>query len=125
MAIVDTAPVSSQVLNVQGTAVLPVSFAPAALAFAAQAVGTTSGSQTVTLTNNTSSSLALTSFVASGGFAVSPGGTKPCGASVAARGACTFTMGFAPRSVGTVNGVVTVTYGTGNQQMLAVTGSGQ
>ena len=32
---------------------------------------------------------------------------------------------FAPRSVGTVNGVVTVTYGTGNQQMLAVTGSGQ
>src|SRR5205085_264297 len=52
--VTDTAPVAQQILNLTGTAVLPVSFTPPTLTFSAQTVGTTGTPQTVTMSNNQS-----------------------------------------------------------------------
>src|SRR5581483_1501113 len=126
LIIADNSTVSPQVLNVSGTAALAVSLSPASLTFAAQTVGTTSASQTVTLTNNQSTTLTLTSFVGSGDFTAVAGGTTPCGTVVAARGTCTFTVTFTPSAVGTVPGAVSVTdSATGSPQVVTLGGTGQ
>ncbi len=119
----DSATVGTQVLNLSGTAALPVSFSPATLTFAAQPVGTTSGAKTVTLTNNQSVLLSINSIVASGEYTVVPG---TCGASLAAKGKCTFNVTFSPASAGTIKGVVTITHDAASSpQVMALTGTGQ
>jgi hypothetical protein len=122
----DSASVGTQVVNLSGTAALPVSLSPASLTFAAQSVGTTSATKTVTLTNNQSVALSLTSIVATGEYTAAPGVATPCGASVAAKGKCTFNVTFSPTSTGTIKGVVTVTHNaSGSPQVVASTGTGQ
>lgn len=124
--IADSSTVSPQVLNISGTAALAVSFSPASLTFTSQTVGTTSASQTVTLTNNQSTTLTLTSFVGSGDFTAVAGGTTPCGTTVAAKGKCTFVVTFTPSAVGTLPGAVTVTdNASGSPQSVTLTGTGQ
>ena len=124
--ITDTAPISQQVLNLQGTAVLPVSFAPATLTFAAQTVGTTSASQTVTMTNNQTTTLTINSIAGSGDFAAVAGGTTPCGSSLAAHGHCTFTVTFTPSAVGSIKGAATVSHNAANNpQVVTLGGTGQ
>ena len=60
VTITDNTSVSPQVYNLSGAAVLPLSFSPTSLTFAAQTVGTTSAPKTVTLTNNQNTSSFLT-----------------------------------------------------------------
>jgi len=122
----DSAAIGTQVVNLSGTAALPVSFSPATLTFTAQFVGTTSAPKTVTLTNNQSVALSLTSIAASGEYAASPGGATPCGASVAAKGKCTFNVTFTPTATATIKGAVTVTHNAANNpQVVALSGTGQ
>ncbi len=124
--VTDTAPVNQQVLNVSGSAVLPVSFSPTSLTFATQAAFTTSASKTVTLTNNQSTALTLTSIAGSGDYTATAGGTTPCGSSVAAKGKCTFVVTFTPSAVGTIKGAATVTHNAANNpQSVTLTGMGQ
>jgi hypothetical protein len=126
VVITDTATVSQQVLNVSGAGVLPISFVPATLTFAAQTVGTISVTQTVTLTNNQSASVNLTSIAGSGDFTAVAGGASPCGASVAGHASCTFVVTFKPTVVGTIQGVATVTHSAANSpQMVTATGTGK
>jgi hypothetical protein len=124
--ITDTAPVNQQVLGLQGTAILPVSFSPTALTFADQTVGTTSQPQTVTMTNNQTSFLTINGISGSGDYAAVPGGNTPCGASLAPHGHCTFTVTFTPSAVGIVKGAATVTHNAAfNPQMVTLTGTGK
>jgi len=126
VTITDTAPISVQIFNVQGTAVLPVSFTPASLTFAGQIVGTTSASQTVTLFNNQTIPLSINSIGGSGDFTAVPGGTTPCGITVAAKNKCTFTVTFTPSAVGTIKGAATVSHNAANSpQVVTLTGTGQ
>lgn len=122
----DSAAIGTQVVNLSGTAALPVSFSPASLTFTAQSVGTTSAAKTVTLTNNQAVALSLTGIAATGEYTAAPGGGTPCGASVAAKGKCTFNVTFSPTSTGTIKGVVTVTHNAANSpQAVALSGTGQ
>jgi len=110
IAITDSTAVSSQVYNVSGTGVLPLSFTPASITFAARTVGTTSSLMTVTLTNNQSTTLTITGIVASGNYTTAPSGTNACGLSVAAHTKCMFSVAFTPSARGTIKGVVTIAH---------------
>lgn len=102
--------VSPQIIGLSGTGEIPVVLAPTSLTFATQAVGTTSAPQTVTLTNNSGTTLTLNSIVASGDFTAAPSGATPCGATVAAAATCTFSVTFTPHATGAISGAATVTH---------------
>jgi large repetitive protein len=122
----DNAPVNTQLYNITGNGVRPVSFSPTSLTFTAQTVGTTSAQKIVTLTNNQAIALNLTSLVASGQYTASAGGTTPCGSTVSAHSKCTFAVAFSPKQPGTIPGVVTITHNaSGNPQVVKLTGTGQ
>jgi len=122
----DTAAIDQQVFSISGTAVLPVSFSPTSLTFAAQTVGTTSPAQTITLTNHQTTALSLSPLSASGDFSAVAGGATPCGASVAAGASCTFDVTFTPGATGTIHGAMTVADSASNSpQTMKLTGTGQ
>jgi centrosomal CEP192-like protein len=125
VAIADGTSVSPQVYDLTGYGVLPLTSSASSLTFAAQAVGTTSAPQTVTLTNRQSTALNI--FVAaSGQYAVTPSGTGPCGASLGAGANCTFNVTFTPSTVGTIQGVVTLGFGASPSPLdVKLTGTGQ
>jgi hypothetical protein len=126
VTITDNSSVSPQILNLTGTGVLPVSLAPASVAFPAQTVGTVSANQTITLTNNQSTALALSGIVASGDYMVSTATTNPCGSSVPALGSCNIAVAFAPSMTGTITGAVTVSYNAAySPQPVNLVGTGQ
>ncbi|MGA7381005.1 MAG: choice-of-anchor D domain-containing protein [Terriglobales bacterium] len=119
----DNASVNQQILNVSGSAVLPVTFSPVSLTFAAQNVGTTSAPQTVMLTNNLSTTLSKIAVSASGDFALASNG---CAATLAAAGQCTFSVTFTPSQTGSIKGAVTVTDSAiGSPQVVNLAGTGQ
>jgi hypothetical protein len=125
VAVADNAAVSEQVFDVKGTAALPLSFTPASLTFAAQTVATTSAEQTVTLTNNLTTSVSPT-IAGNGEFAVVSGGATPCSGSLAAGAKCTFTVTFTPSAVGTRASTITVTDAANpGVETVNVTGTGQ
>jgi hypothetical protein len=73
------------------------------LAFGSQAVGTTSPSQPLAITNNTASPVSITGLDASGDFSVS----NSC-ATIAAHATCTVLVFFQPTAVGARAGAITV-----------------
>ncbi len=125
VVITDTAAVTQQIVDTKGTAVLPLTFTPATLSFAALTVATTSSAQTVTLTNNSSASLSPT-ISGNGDFGAVPGGTTPCAASLAAHAQCTISVTFTPSAVGVRAGAITVTDSANPAvQTFSVSGIGQ
>jgi hypothetical protein len=125
ITITDTAAIGTQVIDVKGTAALPLTIAPASLAFPAQTVGTSSAPKTLTLTNNLATALPIT-IAGSGDFAATPGSTTPCGASLAAHAKCTVNVTFTPTATGTRSGTVGITdSGNPGAQTVTATGTGQ
>jgi hypothetical protein len=117
--------VSQQILDAKGTSAFPLTFAPTTLSFPAQTVATASAAQTVTITNNLATSVSP-AIIGSGDYAATPGGATPCGSTLAAKAACTFTVTFTPSAVGTRNSTITITdSATPAAQILSVTGIGQ
>jgi hypothetical protein len=104
-----------------------VSFTPASLAFVQKVGGSTSKSLTVN--NNQSVVLNFTGatpFAASGQYSVAPGGTTPCGSSVAAHGKCTLNVTFTPAKTGAIPGAVTISHdANGSPQSVQLSGTGQ
>jgi Abnormal spindle-like microcephaly-assoc'd, ASPM-SPD-2-Hydin/Cep192 domain 4/Beta-propeller repeat len=118
---------STQTVSLTGTGTTPtpgVSLSPTSLTFSSQLVGSTSAVQTVTLSNNGSASLSITSIAASGDFAQ----TNTCPASLAAGNpapSCTISVTFTPTAAGTRTGTVTVTdSASGSPQTVSLTGTG-
>ena len=125
VVLTDTAAIGTQILDVKGTAVLPLTLAPALLTFSTQTVGTTSVAQTVTITNNLSTSISP-AFAGNGDFAAAAGGATPCGSTLLAHAQCTFTVIFTPSAVGTRGSAITVSDSSSpGVQTIAVTGTGQ
>ena len=117
--------VSPEVLDVTGTAILPLTISPASLSFGSFTVGTASGPATVTLTNHLAASTSIT-YSASGDFSAVAGGGSPCGASLGAGASCTFVVAFSPTTTGAVSGVATVTNTGGfSPQEVKLSGTGQ
>lgn len=121
LAVNDNGANSPQTVALSGTGILPVVLSPSSLNFGNQAVATTSGAKTVTLTNNLSSALTITSLAASGDFAE----TDTCDGSVPAKGKCTISVTFTPTTTGTRTGTLTVTDNASNSpQTVSLTGTG-
>ncbi len=104
ITVTDAAATSPQEVALTGTGETALTLSPAALTFSTT-VGTTSTAQTVTLTNNTSSAVTVSSIAVSGEYTE----TNTCGSSIAAGKNCTFSIAFAPIVTGTIDGAVTIT----------------
>jgi len=97
-------------------------FSTPTIDFAPELVGTTSSARSVTLTNNGSSTLSISSIAASSGFAE----TNTCGASVAAGANCTISVTFTPAALGEQTGTVTLNdnAASGSPQTISLNGKG-
>jgi Bacterial Ig-like domain (group 3)/FG-GAP-like repeat/Abnormal spindle-like microcephaly-assoc'd, ASPM-SPD-2-Hydin len=112
----------SNAVPVVVSAVVPAAaVSPGSLTFSSQAVGSTSAAQTVTLTNGSTATLAVTSIVASGDFAE----TNTCGTSVAGGSSCTIAITFTPTAAGARTGSLTITDNASpSTQTVSLTGGG-
>jgi hypothetical protein len=115
-------------LSGTGAAAPNVAFTPTSLTFTSQQVNTTSASQAVTLTNNGSAALTISSVGFTG---TNPGDfadTTTCPFSpstLAAGGSCTINVTFTPTASGTRSASLSVTdNASGSPQTVAVSGTG-
>ena len=127
---------AQQVIPIMGAGVTPAPLAnllPAMLTFGEQAVGTTSASQIVTLTNVGGTILTVTGIAITGNdapnFAILANtGNKPCpvaGGTLAIAAACTVTVNFTPQSGGAKNAVLSFAdNAAGSPQSIAISGTG-
>ena len=123
LILTDSAPDSPHTVALSGTADLPLTFGPTKLAFGTQTVGITSSPKIVTLTNNSTAALNLTS-AASGNYAITSTGTT-CSATLAAKAKCALAITFTPSANGNFNGAVAVTNGTSySPQLIQLSGTG-
>lgn len=102
-----------------------VTLNPTSLAFGSQGVGTTSAGQTVTLTNNGSSSLSITTieFASSGVKEFSQSHT--CTHNLTAGASCTITVSFTPTTTGALSQTLEVfDNGPASPQTVSVAGTG-
>ncbi|HUX86944.1 MAG TPA: choice-of-anchor D domain-containing protein, partial [Chloroflexota bacterium] len=81
-----------------------VTLDPTSLSFGTQTIGTTSGPQTVTLTNSGNDTLTINSIVASADF----GENDNCNGSVAAGASCSFSVTYSPTASDTGSGTLTI-----------------
>ena len=110
-------PIALSVVPTSYTATL----APASLTFAAQATGSTSASQAVTLQNTGTGILTLSSIAASGVFSE----TNGCGKTLAPGASCIISVSFTPLADGTATGTLMVTdNATSSPQTVSLTGTG-
>src|SRR5205807_5695312 len=123
--ITDNAGGSPHVINLIGTGTPSgpaLSLSSTSLDFGSQPVGTTSVAKVVTLTNNGTSTLAITS-IGNGGDYAPP--TNTCGGSVAAGASCTISVTFTPTATGTRNGAIIIAdTAPGAPHAIALTGIG-
>lgn len=108
-----------------------LNISPTALVFASQSVGSTSGSQTVTLVNQGSATLNISAIAITGSdagnFKIVPAGSSPCPLSgtLASAASCTVTINFAPLTSGTKNASLSLAdNAAGSPQMVSLTGTG-
>ena len=101
LSITDNAANSPQTVPLSGTGVVQVAVAPGSLNFGNVAAGTTSATQTVTVTNNKTTSLTVTSLNVPPGSPYSVGPSSTCfNPTVAAGASCTVVLSFSPTAVG-------------------------
>lgn len=97
---------------------------PSSLTYSAQAIGTTSASQTLTLSNTGTATLTIASIVASGDY----GKTTTCSGTLAAAANCTIAVTFTPTASGTRTGSIVVTDNSGgvggSTQTTSLSGTG-
>ncbi len=117
VTIADTTGFSPQLIQLSGSgsggSPAPLTFTPATLTFAAQALGTTSPAKSLTVKNTSASSVTLSSIATTGDFSAVGAGSKPCSANLqlAANASCTLGVTFAPAlgASGAISGAVVIT----------------
>lgn len=129
VAVTDNAPGSPQSVPLTVTgAVGGILFAPTTLTFTNQAIGTTSASQAVKLTNNGSGPLTINSISFSGTNPGSFGQTNDCPvspATLASSAFCTVTVTFTPQASGALTANLSVADNApGSPHTVGVTGTG-
>ena len=130
VTITDNAAGSPQSINLMGTgagAAAPVvSLSSSNLAFGSQVLNTTSGSQSVTLTNTGNAALSITNIGVTGTNGGDYAQTNTCGNSVAANnGNCTITVTFKPTATGSRTASVSITdNAAGSPQAIGLSGTG-
>ncbi len=111
---------SPQIVGLTGKGIGQVTVSPSSIAFPPQQVGTTSAAKVVTVKNNSSSAVTVSSITQSSDFTE----TKSCGASIAAGANCTISVKFAPNRGGVLLGSVIVKDSASNSpQIVDLSGS--
>jgi hypothetical protein len=125
LSVTDNAIGSPQTVSLSGTSTV-VKLVPSSLSFGNQNVGTTSTPQTVTLTNQSSSSaLKITKISITGTDATDFAQNNTCGSSVPPLGNCTITVTFTPESAGPLSASLAVAdNGGGSPQTVPLSGTG-
>jgi FG-GAP-like repeat/Abnormal spindle-like microcephaly-assoc'd, ASPM-SPD-2-Hydin len=99
-----------------------ITLSPTTLSFGNEAIGTTSVSKTVTVTNTGTALLTIGSIAASVDFAVS---STTCGATLAAQAKCMVSVAFTPPALGPFTGTLTfVDSGAASPQTVSLKGTG-
>jgi probable HAF family extracellular repeat protein len=126
ISIMDNVSGSPQSVALSGTGVAgSAKLSTSQLTFASQSVGTTSGAQTVTLTNNGAVALTLTSITVKGGQADDFNLGSACGASLAANASCVLSVTFKPVSVGAKQAFISILDNvSASPQSVALSGAG-
>jgi hypothetical protein len=127
LTLTDNAGGSPQTVSLSGTGLGPVVSLSGPMTFSALMVGSTSGAQTVTLTNTGYSKLTFSGITISAPFAIATTGTTCSQAnSVAAAGTCTVAITFAPTAAGAAPGSLSFSDNApGSPQTVALSGTGQ
>ena len=95
------------------------------LTFAARQVGTTGGTQVVTVTNHGTATMNIAGIALSGADAASFAQTTTCGATLAAKANCTISVSFAPKQTGDLSAAVVISDDAfGGPHSIAVRGNG-
>lgn len=111
---------SPQVVGLTGTGIGQVTLSPPSIAFSSQQVGTTSAVKKVTVTNNSTSAISVSSIVPSEDFKES----DICGGSIAVGSNCVVSISFAPTRGGLVLGSAIITdSATNSPQVVDLSGS--
>jgi hypothetical protein len=109
LSVADDAPNSPQTLTLKGSGNAPVLVSPTSITNFSSAVGTTSAYKTITITNEESTPLSITSFQFSGDFVQT---STTCGSAapytLAPSAACNVTVSFDPTIGGTRDGQLQV-----------------
>jgi hypothetical protein len=131
------APATSQSIPLTGTVTIPTYTAsPATVAFANQAINTTSAAQTVTITNTGTVPLPITNIALGGSNRNRFAQTNTCGAnafrpfpsSLAVGASCTISTTFRPTTATSNTASITISVGGGAtpaQTVVTLTGTGQ
>jgi hypothetical protein len=127
--VVDNASNSPQGATLSGTGTAPLvpqaSLNPATISFANQVSGTTSTSQTVTLSNPGNAALTITGITLTGANSTAFALTNGCGTSLAAGANCLLSVTFTPGAVGTFAAAITVAdNAAGSPQSASLSGTG-
>ena len=112
--------VGTQTVSLSGTGLQTSdSITPTSLTFGSLAIGQTSSASTVTLTNTGNVALSVAAVAVSGQYQQ----TNNCGSTLAAGASCSASVTFAPTTMGTQTGVLTMNSSAGNHSVsLAGTG---
>jgi hypothetical protein len=102
-----------------------VALAPGLVAFGSQAIGVTSGTRIVTLTNTGSAVLSIAGLSLTGPQASNFSQTNTCGISLVAGGSCTFNVTFTPSAQGSNVASIIITDNAFNSpQIISLSGAG-
>lgn len=126
LSVTDNAAGSPHSIPLDGTGTQPdITLTPNPLDFGTQLVGTTSGSQTVTLRNSGNAPLTITSITPNGAEFAQSNDCPTTPATIAVNGTCTFTITFTPSATGGRSGSITIAANTAaGTHTLSLTGTG-
>ncbi|MGD0417459.1 MAG: choice-of-anchor D domain-containing protein [Terriglobales bacterium] len=122
LTVTDSATTSPQTVTLSGTGVEPVTLSASSLSFGTAAVGNTSATKSVTLTNHEKTTLTFNSVASNGDFAIA---SNTCGASIGAGATCNVDVTFSPTATGTRDGTLSFTdSATNSPQTVSLSGTG-
>ena len=122
ISITDSATGGPQSVSLSGTGLTPpaVSFSPSSLSFSTP-LGTSSASQTITVTNTGGATLSITTIAANYPFEIM---TSTCVGNLAGGASCSVNISFTPQTASTVTGAFTTTdNASGSPQSVPLTGT--
>jgi len=122
VVIQDDAAGAPHVINLSGEGSgAVVALSPASLSFPSSQVGTTSGAQAVTLTNNGNATLSISAIQVAGNYSQ----TNNCPATLPSGASCAINITFSPTSAGARNGTLSISDSASDSpQALSLTGTG-
>jgi hypothetical protein len=126
LRIADSDPTTPQQVTLTGTGTSPTAtLSPTSLAFAVQALNTTSAARTITLRNSGNAIMSISSISITGTNAGDFARTTTCGTTLAAAASCTISVTFRPTATGTRTASVSIADNApGNPHTVPLTGTG-